>query len=235
MALLAGSAIAFFALPGLAAAGDPLEIALVGFRACSGATTPKITQVAQYPTQPPQIASFPTDVDIVSMSIGGNDIGFPDFAQACVLRQGCGGPTMLNATLAKINGQLPGRLADTYASLRAAAGPTTEVFVLGYPQIVGAVRQGGGCSYLTGQERPIIRDVVAQLNGVISQASAAAGFTYLDATTAGSPFLGHELCTRGSYFTNISSAFPFHPNLNGQGAYQDLLTRALRLAGFLAG
>lgn len=40
-------------------------------------------------------------------------------------------------------------------------------------------------------------------------------------------------CVRGAYFTNISSAFPFHPNLNGQGAYQDLLT--LRLAGFLPG
>jgi hypothetical protein len=87
-------------------------------------------------------------------------------------------------------------LANTYASLRSAAGPTAEVFVLGYPQIVGAVRQGGGCSYLTGQERPIIRDVVAQLNGVISRASAAAGFTYVDATAAGSPFLGYELCTR---------------------------------------
>jgi len=95
---------------------------------------------------------------------------------------------MVNATLAKINGQLPGQLANTYASLRSAAGPTAEVFVLGYPQIVGAVRQGGGCSYLTGQERPIIRDVVAQLNGVISRASAATGFTYVDATAAGSPF-----------------------------------------------
>lgn len=209
----------------------PAAIDLVAFRACSGATTANVTSVAQYPTQPPQLADLPADVDILSISVGGNDIGFADFAQACALGANCGGPDSVTAVLAAIDGPLATALAGTYTALRDAVGPDTAVFVIGYPHLVAMSGQGSGCIYLSARERTIIRYITVKLNAAIGAAAAEAGFYFVNPLIAQSPFVGHELCTDDSYFTNIFSSAPFHPNAKGQNAYQDLLTGYLLASG----
>lgn len=83
------------------------------------------------------------------------------------------------------------------------------------------------------------RNLVTQLDAAIKSAVASVGssrLVYIDPTAAGSPFIGHELCTSNPYFngvvldlaevgTDMNVEFSFHPNLLGvsEGYYRLLL------------
>lgn len=83
------------------------------------------------------------------------------------------------------------------------------------------------------------RNLVTQLDTAIKSAVASVGssrLVYIDPTAAGSPFIGHELCTSQPYFngvvldlaeanTDMNVEFSFHPNQLGvsEGYYRLLL------------
>lgn len=52
---------------------------------CGGATTADVMQGAQFPGMAPQIVHINEAVDLVTFSIGGNDLGFGPLIQGCVL------------------------------------------------------------------------------------------------------------------------------------------------------
>lgn len=107
--------------------GKP-KVKLDDFAACSGA---KIADV-----QSRQLKAVDKSTDIVTITIGGNDIGFGTKALTCALRL-CD-PSIFTLQPDFFGGQsqwdeLHDRLAATYAAVRNRMSPRGHVYVLTYP------------------------------------------------------------------------------------------------------
>ncbi len=106
---------------------------LVKNLACSGARIEQLTN--SWPekgegAQIPVAASLHPDV--VSLTIGGNDLGFAGVLGQCFVAPRCD----KDGTLARVRAMLPGlenRLTTVYRSLRAKT--RAHVVVVGYPRI----------------------------------------------------------------------------------------------------
>jgi lysophospholipase L1-like esterase len=210
--------------------------------ACSGSTTSAIT-LGRY-NEGAQLDKVTSDTKLITMTIGGNDMPFADFAEACI-RPGsgsCDKRPYRNAIAGISNNVIPGveRMLNAVRDRLISLHSNATVLVVGYPYLVpqdwvfGAV----GCWWLQPQEPGAIREVTNTLNTAIRNEVNAVGgkFHFVSATASGSPFIGHELCRRRTdtaprYFTNYDSSVPevytFHPNGLGQQAYADLITAYL--------
>ena len=133
---------------------------------CTSATTANIVttpQVTAAGVAPLQISALSADTDVVSLTIGGNDVGFFDIASACVSLTPTGplayDPTKPNCTAvfnapgydqlaAKIAYIVAPAIANTLAAIKVAA-PNAKVFVVGYPSITpdaaNTPTTGAGC------------------------------------------------------------------------------------------
>jgi len=185
---------------------------------CSGATTADITTAAQFDGANPQLDALSDSTDIVTLTIGGNDLGFVTVAATCAAAS-AEGPLLQQSNqqncesyFAHAGADNPATvlsdlvvpaLASTYSAI-ADAAPNARVFVLGYPNLFrdAANIPESGCFTQLGTEPsslPVGTTDLAYLHGVESaldaaiQSSAAdAGFTYVP-TFAES--LGHDVCS----------------------------------------
>jgi lysophospholipase L1-like esterase len=209
-----------------------LDVGVATSVACSGATTSNVINTYQYGNQPPQTLLLNSGVDVVTVSIGGNDVGFSTFAISCVDPQTSCEGTSYDTIVSNITNDLPDALDAAYAAIKAKVSTTTKVVVVGYPQLIPAANVSTTwpfCQYLTSTEKTNARNVVSLINGAVAAAVGRAGsqFVFADPTAAGSPFTGHELCNDGSYFNGVTvqdsvlyaTAYSFHPNAAGQRAY----------------
>jgi hypothetical protein len=147
---------------------DALGLALTD-RTCSGAVTANIrdtpqTTITGAGTAPVQSDALSADTDVVTVTIGGNDLGFSTVATAC-LAQSAQGPLLaldlpncralyvqgtgefeVDTLKAKLDGTVASALASTFA-LIAAKAPNARVVVVGYPSIAPDVANvpAGGC------------------------------------------------------------------------------------------
>ncbi len=223
-----------------------------GFQACSGATTAQIT------TSPGQIqwSGLGVNTKVVTVTIGGNDIRFSNFARACVLDSCYFNSQAYVTSKNLVATTLPGLLDDTYKKVLLAA-PTAQIFVLGYPQIAPTKTRFDTtdvrCAYMydsgydsTGTvknppwgDAAAASDIVVRLNLQIAQSVTSVGnprLHYVDVNVAGSPFVGHNVCSApgDAYFNNVDTlvsglSFVFHPNARGQQAYATLIRSALSM------
>ncbi|MGH3785962.1 MAG: SGNH/GDSL hydrolase family protein [Pseudonocardiaceae bacterium] len=208
---------------------------------CSGARTDNMTVAQQVPLgiNPPQFDALRPDTDLVTLTIGGNDIGFSDIFQTCV-RLGAtnplGNPCERRATAGGI---------DIYAQRIAAAAPKVAAVLKGIRE-----RSPGATVLLVGYLRilppavgcypvfPIARGDVPYLDGVqqrltamlADQAGAGAHGAVFVNTYAGSS--GHDACqlpgikwVEGTAPT--SPATPVHPNALGMDAVADVVLDTL--------
>jgi lysophospholipase L1-like esterase len=220
---------------------DPDQsVRLVGPFACSGATTANVINTYQYDNQPPQSSLLTSAVDVVTVSIGGNDVGFAGFAISCVDPQStCEGASYDTITSNVLN-NLPGALDAAYAAIKAKVSTSTKIVVVGYPQLIpdpAVSTTWPYCGYMSSTEKTNARNVVSLINQVTQGAVDRAGsqFVFIDPTASGSPFIGHELCNDGSYFNGVtvqdsvlySTAYSFHPNADGQRAYWQMIRQHL--------
>ncbi|QGK70564.1 lipase [Allosaccharopolyspora coralli] len=174
------------------------------FVACSGATTADVNSN--------QLDALDTDTSFVTISVGGNDIGFADTIQDCLL----GTDDMCLDSVAEgealMREELPGALASTYDGISAAA-PNASVLVLGYPRL----NELGDCGIpgYTEVKRKRLNEASDLLSGVIADAASAAGFTYADVRSA---FDGHGVCAGTEWINGPSNPVQesFHPNVDGQ-------------------
>lgn len=223
-----------------------------GFRACSGAVTTNITDLEQW-NEDIQLDWWPdSTTQLVTLTIGGNDIAFSDFAKACVYpTSSCDfGTAAYNTSLDKINNELPAKLETTYKRILAYA-PNAKIYVLGYPQVIAnksvSDPADSRCFYMQGgssnwSEARAARDIVTKLNAKISTAvtnvralnTSNTRLTYVPMDAAGSPFIGHEVCGTDStsWFQNIDQAtgdpaYVFHPNSFGQQGYATVAAAAI--------
>lgn len=194
--------------------------------ACNGATTADVLDVEQAPGAGRQLDAVTADADVVTISIGGNDIGFADVMTDCVLNSlPC---TRLDAQVSRDLAALPARLDTIYREIHRRA-PKAALLVVGYPQLVIDPSQSSlaSCAGLTPDESVWVRQKGDELARVIRTAAEKAGARYLDSSAA---FAGHEACTpqpwmEGVNFVNIAASF--HPNATGQEQFAQLVAAAL--------
>lgn len=210
----------------------PLQVASVeslrlsAFRACSGASTDDVRDGMN--GERGQLDALSESTDIVTISVGGNDAHFRQFAEQCVLGTCDSASSEYQDTMDAIDNVLPGNLDDLYEDISDAA-PNAEVYVVGYPD--ESPDTSVSCTFLSNGEKVAISTVAVELKLTIQGAveNAGSGFHYVDPLDTESPFWGHELCTEDAYFSQVTTpiVYSFHPNFLGQSAYAQLVADSL--------
>ncbi|EFE66511.1 MULTISPECIES: SGNH/GDSL hydrolase family protein [Streptomyces] len=179
------------------------------FVACSGATTASVASG--------QLSALSSSTTLVSVTAGGNDVGFADVMQTCVLQSEATCVSRVNTAVSQMQNSLPGKLDSLYAGIRSRS-PQARVVVLGYPRFY---KLSGNCiAGLTETERGAINNASDVLNGVLAKRAANAGFTF---SSVVDEFTGHEICSGDAWlhsvdWLNISNSY--HPKAIGQsGGY----------------
>lgn len=216
------------------------KIRVTGFRdmSCSGAQTNDMWSpqgVDPGGPNPAQLSVVDGAAKVVTLQIGGNDIGFSDIIKTCALQNpfgsGCTADYVhdgrdeiseeINATAPKIDAVV--------AEIKRKA-PQAKVFLVGYPTLVP--QSGNGCYPLVPvlpQDVPYLRAKTVQLNGMIAARAAAAGVEYIDLY---GPSAGHDFCasTSNKWVEGIiptSVAAPVHPNAKGMENFATIVSAAI--------
>ncbi|MER7914392.1 SGNH/GDSL hydrolase family protein [Streptomyces sp. NPDC096068] len=188
-----------------AAANAPASFS---FTACSGATTGTVKSG--------QLAPLNSSTTLVSVTAGGNDVGFADVMQTCVLQSEATCVNAVNNAIAQVNGTLPGSLSSLYSTIRSRA-PQARVVVLGYPRFY---QLNGNCVVgLSETERAAINRGSDALNAVLAKQAANAGFVY---SSVVDEFTGHEICSGNAWIHSVTVPVSnsYHPTATGHsGGY----------------
>jgi lysophospholipase L1-like esterase len=208
---------------------------------CAGATTVHMAGRQPLPgglTNGPQLEALDPDVDLVTLGIGGNDIGFASIAVTCAglsVLLPWGAPCRRyymrdgDEVGRRIEAAAP-KLAAVLAAIRERA-PEARVLVVGYPVILPAT--GFGCWPVM----PIavgdvlwLRGVEARLNAMLAGAAADAGATFVDTYT---PSIGHDVCRLPGDkwvegFVPTAPASAVHPNALGMANAARRVVAAVR-------
>ena len=184
------------------------------FVACSGATTSDLLAS--------QIQSVTADTDIVTVTIGGNDIGFSSLVVQCTLAN-CS--TALDTTRASLGSVLGPRLDAVYGAIGARA-PDATVVVLGYPRMFSSSSCWGTFG-ISSTERTKANQLADALDQLLAARATAHGFTYRSAIQ---PFTGHAVCSSTAWINGlnlVSTGESYHPNRNGHSLGYAPLVRAV--------
>jgi hypothetical protein len=174
----------------------------------------------------------------VSVSIGGNDIGFADIVETCAedsLSSPLGSPCENRYTAggtdqlqARIAAAAP-KVANVLTAIHAAA-PDATIVVTGYTAILPET--GLGCwptvPFAFG-DVPYLRSTEKSLNAMLATQAAAHGATYADVYRLS---IGHDACKSASTrwtegLIPGTSAAPFHPNAAGERGMATAVTTTL--------
>lgn len=226
--------------PSVARAGLT-DIAVFRDRSCSGATTADMfdPQTVTLGVNPPQLDGLSLDTRVVSLGIGGNDIGFSDIVINCA-RLNPFDPCK-DDYVSGSRDAIADRIAatqpkvDTVLEVIRERSPNAKVFVVGYPTVLPAT--GNGCwpaVPITPTDVPYLRAKTQQLNAMLASAAAARGATYVDAYTSSN---GHDVCKSPSVkwvegLVPVNLAAPVHPNANGMRNTGGVLLAAILRAGY---
>ena len=127
----------------------------------------------------------------VSVSMGGNDIGFDDILKTCVMPGTCYDSIEDRIELAtEIDRQIP-RLKKAYNNLSTSGHTNTKLYVIGYPQIA---KPSGRCDInvlLNQDELVFAQHLISYLNDAVEIAARQAGVYFVDVEDA---FYRHRLC-----------------------------------------
>lgn len=174
------------------------------FAACSGATTSDVISS--------QLSSLSSSTTLVSITIGGNDVGFSSIMETCVLESTSSCESAVSAAEQYANNTLPGRLDTMLADIRSHA-PNAKVIVLDYPDFYDL--SVWICIGLSGADHQALDNGINDLDGVIQAAAAANGDTFADVRAR---FSGHELCDGSGWLNSITLPIgnSYHPTATGQ-------------------
>lgn len=184
------------------------------FVACSGATTSDLMAS--------QIGSVTADTNIVSVTIGGNDVGFANLIYQCTLGE-CS--AALDSTRASLGTVLSPRLDTVYTAIRSRALAATVV-VLGYPRMFSSAGCFGTFG-ISSTERTKANQLADALDQLSSARAAAAGLTYRSAIL---PFTGHAVCSSSAWLNGLNlfnTVESYHPNRNGNSQGYAPLVRSV--------
>lgn len=184
--------------------------------ACSGATTTSVINT--------QLSALSSATTLVSLTAGGNDVGFSNIMTTCVLYGTTECVAAVNAAETKAQTVLPGLLANLYNAISSHA-PNAKVVVLDYPVFYDT--SVWLCIGLSSTSRSKIDEGINMADGIIKTAVLNHGFTFAEARPS---FVGHEICDGTSWlhslnYLDISESY--HPTAAGQsGGYLPVFTSA---------
>ena len=195
---------------------------------CGGATTEDGTET--------QLDAVTRGTDIVTVSLGGNDLSwFLDVMFGCTTiatsdptgspceRQGTSPASDLTALPPQIGARLVALLTEVHRR-----APAARVLVVGYPQPVPA---HGTCPELplAAGDYPFVRAQWEAMDATMREAAADAGATFVGVL---GPSEGHDICAGEDAWVNGFEARPgvaasYHPLASGQAAVAELVEQAL--------
>ena len=197
-----------------AAANDPASYLS---EACSGATTGDVIS-----SQLPALSSSTT---LVSVTAGGNDVGFSSVMETCVLLPTSFCVSAVDSAEAKAEADLPGSL-NTMLTDIAADAPNAKVVVVGYPEFYDLAKSSG-CIGLSTTDRTDLNQGAAILDTVLQAAAQQHGDAFADVRP---DFAGHQICDSSSYLNSVDwtdLGDSYHPNAAGQAdAYEPTFSAA---------
>ncbi|MFK4104201.1 SGNH/GDSL hydrolase family protein [Streptomyces sp. NPDC019531] len=194
---------------------------------CSGATTRSIWNYQG--SKPPQANALTRNTKLVTLTLGGNDVGFTEVLGTCVRlaltrpseNSPCkayytaGGKDVLGERINTMEGRIRGVLTDI-----RRRSPDAKVIVVGYPSVFPD--SGIGCKEVPFAQGDFafLRDMTKKLNRALERRAKAGdrAVRYADTYT---PTIGHDMCAPGDR-RMIESLNPSpntlaaHPNWVGQ-------------------
>ncbi len=187
-----------------------------------------------HPGNPPQLDALALTTDIVTLQIGGNDIGFGSLATTC----GEGALTGAGCRETVAAEQPFQRIAETGPKIAAVLdeihrrAPAAKVYVLGYSAIF-KIGQTARCEAMGvgEQDAQYLRSIQEALNAMIASVAGASDRTYSEVTSyvdVYAPSAGHTACDLPAIrwvepIVPVNAAAPVHPNLGGMTAIRDIL------------
>ncbi|WP_411151609.1 SGNH/GDSL hydrolase family protein [Streptomyces sp. A30] len=221
---------------------------------CNGATMGDLfaSQSTDNGVNPAQLSAVSAATRLVTLGIGGNDIGFSSLITTCVkagvryqLENRIGDPAADDAPCRGLHSAAGGdRIeAKTEAAGRRLAGvlrdikrraPDARVYVVGYPAILPV--KGEGCARAMGLapgDVSFLRHKEQQLNSMLRDKAEAAGAVYVDTYT---PSIGRSACADRDVrwvepLMPSAPAAPVHPNERGERGMAQAVLRTVRSAG----
>jgi len=204
---------------------------------CSGATTDDMTQpqsVDPDGPNPPQFNSLDASTRVVSLTIGGNDIGFSSIAESCITYNPFSHPCKDKYDSGGVD-QISQRIQATAPKVAAviqgihARSPSARVFVVNYPAIFPET--GNGCwpqMPISFSDSPYLRAKEQELNQMLATQAAANGASLVSWYAAS---IGHDACKSSSVrwvepLVPGNSAAPIHPNAAGMQGAANVLVAA---------
>ncbi|NEA66141.1 SGNH/GDSL hydrolase family protein [Streptomyces sp. SID12488] len=239
--------------PSLVARQLALETADFRDMSCSGAKIADLSsaQSTDNGVNPAQLSALTARTGLVTIGVGGNDIGFAATVQECVKKgvvYRLTGSGRFTGNDAPCHGEYVSDGADKVARRIDAAGkrltdalaevkrraPRAEVYVVGYPAILPS--EGKSCDddmTLAPGDVRFLDTKERQLNSTLRKRAEAAGAVYVD--TYG-PSIGRDACAaRDTRWIEplmpAADAAPVHPNERGERGMADAVLRALKAAG----
>jgi hypothetical protein len=205
---------------------------------CSGATTDDMTQpqsVDPDGPNPPQFNSLDSATSVVSLTIGGNDIGFSSIAESCITYNPFSHPCKDKYDSGGVD-QIHNRIVATAPKVAAvlqgihSRSPSARVFVVNYPAIFPETGYGCWPQMPIGyQDVPYLRAKEQELNQMLATQAAANGASLVSWYSAS---IGHDACKSSSVrwvepLVPGNSAAPIHPNLAGMTGASSVLVAAV--------
>ncbi|HEX6752331.1 MAG TPA: SGNH/GDSL hydrolase family protein, partial [Solirubrobacterales bacterium] len=203
-------------------------LAQPSFHACTGAT---IADVLARPqprrgNQRIQLEYVDPSTRLVTLTIGGNDLGFEDIVKQCLLPGNCSKWKLAERVEAGLQTIKP-HLVDAYTQVRSHMDSGGQLLVAGYPRLF--VSEDADCKlFISDTEAKWMNSLVIRGNRRIAEAARAArrqrgNVSYVDVTER---FAGHELCSDDPWLYGIHITAgdgiykgSYHPRPSGQAAY----------------
>jgi len=206
---------------------------------CSGAETEDMTNpqnVEPDGPNPPQFNSLDANTTVVSLTIGGNDIGFSEVAESCITANPFSHPCLDKYNPGGVD-QLKARIEATAPKVAAglqgihSRSPAAKIYVVNYPAIFPET--GSGCwpqMPLGFQDVPYLRSTEQRLNSMLATQAAAIGATLVNWYSAS---IGHDACKGTSTrwvepLVPTTLAAPIHPNKAGMVGGANVLLAAVK-------
>jgi lysophospholipase L1-like esterase len=186
--------------------------------ACSGATTVDVTNN--------QLSALSSSTSLVSIGIGGNDVGFASVLQDCILYGTDTCVSEINTAEDQARTTLAGRLDVLYSAIRGRS-PSAHVVAVGYPRLYDT--STFICIGISDTSRNKINEGADVLDDVVSAAAANHGFSFADVRSRFAA--GHEICDGDSswlHSLNVADInVSYHPTAAGQsGGFLPAFTAA---------
>ncbi|MEI8338549.1 MAG: SGNH/GDSL hydrolase family protein [bacterium] len=139
---------------------------------------------------------------IVTVSIGGNDVGFGDILESCAVphvsahqsSNVCFNTYEDRVEMVNLVDKTAKRWVSLFKQIKSQS-PSSTVYALGYPIMVSGKGSCGLNVHLNKNEIEFINEMVVYINNTIASSASSAGVEYVDIENS---LLGHRLCEADS-------------------------------------